>query len=287
MVNKAKYTKSDVLRAIQGNPQAEIIAKSKGDDAWLKDLWLDDLRVSSYGHIPTIAKRLKCSDQTVRNYANQRKRLPEYRILIDLLKDIRLAIRDSDSRVYELIKDVVGINQNNRFRISDAIENLLIGLADPAAKLPPLLSAIKNKIINYTWGDFTKQAIDIQTAIADEKERGMIVRADFHIELIRDAEKALHTNIKLMDTASIKFALERLDKLNYAARSEMTGAGGKNLYDDKASKALDELWQMLDDMGKDPSEALIDAVKSMKAKLAAYKDKGKDNTHSRELGESG
>ena len=285
MGNKDKFTKSDVLRAIRGNPEAEIVAKTKGDDAWLKDLWLDDLRMSSYGHIPSIAKRLKCSDQTVRNYASARERLPEYRVLLDTLKQIRTAIRDSDGRVYELVKKLSEINQNNRFLMSDVIENLLNDLEDPGAKFPPLLAAIKRKIISNTWGEFTKQALDIQSAIEKEKDRGMAVRADFHIELIRDAEKALHTNIQMMDTASIKFALERLDKDNYAVRSEMTGADGMSLYDDDALKALVEMAELLDGDGKNPSESIIDALHKYKMKRVAHKDKGKDNTHSTERGE--
>lgn len=212
MARGPSFTKSDFMRAIRGDSQAQEPQQSGSADAWITELWEDDKRLSSYGHIPTIAARLGCSEQTVRNYA-------------------------------------------------------------------------KRKI----KGELTKQAVTIQAAIETERQLGFVVRAEFDAGLISDARIGLRANVKLLDVQSIKFALERLDKEHFAARSEMTGADGQNLFDDEARRALAELGQMLDDMGRDPSEAMIDAVNSLKAKLAAIKNRGKpdadDNTFSTERGD--
>jgi hypothetical protein len=208
VANKPKFTKGVLLRAIRGDPTQAKPTSNQDDDAWIADLWVDDPRVSSYGHIPTIAARLGCTEQTVRNYANRR-----------------------------------------------------------------------NKIT----GQLTRQAKDIQAAIDAEFTLGLERRADFHTELIRDAERALHENVKLLDTPSIRFALERLDKGHYAVRSEMTGADGKNLFDDEARQALAELGELLDNMGQNPSTTLIDAVNAMKAKLAEIKNKGKPDGEDKPL----
>lgn len=207
MAGKQSYTKSEVLRAIRADPDAPKAPPSTNDDASILAGWQDDKRFSSYGHIPTIAARLGCSEQTVRNYVNK-----------------------------------------------------------------------------TIAGELTKKAQDIRAAIEAERQLGFLHRAEFHYELIRDAEKGLHTNVKLLDTPSIRFVLERLDKAHYASRSEMTGADGENLFDDDAQRALAELGQMLDDLGQNPSETMIDAVNAMKSRLEAIKNKGKDNTPSIERG---
>jgi len=217
MANKAKFTKSDVLRAIRGNPDNNGPAIPKGadgNDDWVAALWVDDARNSSHGHIPTIAARLGCSDQTIRNYASR--------------------------------KD-------------------------------------KN-------GNLTKLAIEVQAAIEQEKQVGMLKRADFHHELKTKAELALLTNIEMLDTQAAKFVLERLDKANYSSRSEMTGADGVALYDTDAQNALAELSVMLEGIGKNPSESIISVVQRMKAQIETMKNKGKpdgnDDTHSMERGNS-
>lgn len=284
MANKPKYTKTDVMRAIRGNPEGGKPPTPQGENAWIEALWLDDTSKSSHGHIPTIAKRLGCSDQTVRNYCNERERLPEYGQLMGLLTWIRKAIKESDSGVYEPIRDMASINQNDRFDMDTAIKKLLNSLDDPDAKFSSILAAIKSKIVGNTWGGFTKQAMDITAAIEHEKVLGMLAREDFHHELKTKAEIGLMKNIEMLDTPSIKFALERLDKENYAARNEMTGADGEALFDS-------ETMALLEEMGIDVKEALGNAGQAIKRKLIEARNKGKptdggNDTHSMERGDS-
>ncbi len=289
MAKTKKYTTSALLRAIRGDPDADAPVIPKDDKGQIDDVaatFIIDDRLSSHGHIPTIALRLSCSNQTVRNYCTDRERLPEHRLLNDLLKQIRQGIREQDDVVYDLIKGMTAIDQVKHFGLFSLIEDLINGLGNSDVKLYPILGALKKKIDAKTWGDLTKGAVEIQAAIEQEQEVGLIERVYIRHELMTDAEKMAHLLIKAGDGPMTKFILERLDKENYAARTEMTGADGENLYDDDARKALGELAQMLDDMGKDPSEAVIDAVTAMKSKLAAYRDKGKNNTHSKEPGES-
>ena len=53
-----------------------------------------------------------------------------------------------------------------------------------------------------------------------------------------------------------------------------------------AGKDIRPLIKLLDSDGKNPSEAIIDALQKYKAKRIAHKDKGKNNTHSKEREES-
>ena len=287
MAKTKKYTTSAILRAIRGDPDASppVIPKDeKGQIDEIAATFVNDERLSSHGHIPTIALRLSCSNQTIRNYCNERERLPEYRVLNGLLKQVRQDIRDNDDVVYDVIKDMAAIDQVKHFGLSSLIEELINGLDNPGVNPNTVLRGLKKAIYGNTWGDLTNGALEIQAAIEQEKEVGLIESVYIRHELKTDAEKMAHLLIKAGDGPMTKFILERLDKENYAARTEMTGADGENLYDDDARKKLGELAEILDDMGKNPSEAIIDAVNVMKLKLAEYKDKGKDNTHSTERG---
>lgn len=187
------------MRAIRGDPAASFNPSSGNE---LDDLWVDDLRKSSYGHIPTIAKRLVCSPQTVRNYRDRKN----------------------------------------------------------------------------SEGEYTKLALQVQKALKEEEMVKELDHADFNYELISTAEKALLINVKLLNQPAIKFVLERLDKEHYAARTEMTGADGKALFDS-------ETMGLLDEMGINVEEAMRVAAQNIKAKLQAAANKGKDDTHSMERGE--
>lgn len=294
MVNKARFTKSDIIRAIRGNPDGNAPAPPKDKDGvvdWIAATWIDDERKSSYGHIPTIAARLSCSDQTIRNYASDRERLPEYKMLNGILKQVRAAVKETDAVVYTLIKEMVAINQEKKIGLTGIIEQLLNGLDNPVVKLNPILVEIKNKIAANTWGAFTKQAVEIQEAIEHERQLGLIKRSDIQHELKTKAEIALLTNIEMLDVNAAKFVLERLDKPNYAARSEVTGADGVALYDDKGQAALAELMTLLESVGQNPNETIVELARRTKAKIEMMKNKGKDenvgdnNTHTTERGE--
>lgn len=67
MVNKYKYTNAEILRAICGNPELYIPPPETEEEQTMSQL-SDNPRLSSYGNISTIAARLDCSSQTVRNY---------------------------------------------------------------------------------------------------------------------------------------------------------------------------------------------------------------------------
>ena len=291
MANKAKYTKTELVLAIQGDPEATLPKKTEGEDGWIKDKWLDNRRNSSHGHIPTIAKRLNCSSQTVRNYLSERVRLPEFKILNSMLKQIRIAIKEANDdddaihMVYELIEEMTAINVGNRFGLLNISNDLLSALDNPDVKINPILAEIKKQIACNTWGGFTKQAISLQEVMEQEKKQALIERSDFHHQLITDAEVALLTNVHLLDQRAAEFVLSRLDKLNFSGRSEITGADGVALFDDEARAALAELAELLDDIGKNPSEAIVATVQAMKAKIEAVKNKGKNDTHSMERGE--
>lgn len=263
MVNKVKFTKSDLMRAIQGNPVAAPPVRFTDDDedSYIKNEWLNDLRESSHGHIPTIAARLRCSAQTVRNYLNERTRLPEYKVLLGLLRQIRQAIREADSGVFDLVKEMAVINQDDKFQLSDIIEQLLHGLDDRAVKLGPILITIKNNIISNTWGEFTQQAIDLQTAVSEEKEHGLIAQAEIRHEIKTDAQKALHVLVKAFDPSSVRFANERLDKENYSGRSEVTGKDGKDLF-------TAEHLALLAEVGITPKQFIAAMMEKVSSELA-------------------
>lgn len=281
MVNKDKYTKTDLILAIRGDPAASEPEKHTGDNAWIENTWLDDERKSSNGHIPTIAFRLNCSDQTVRNYLAQREKRPEYRFARKALTALRSAINADDDRELLLaFNDLDSLNVDDLFGIDELLERFYED--DNLLLVKKMATAIEKR----KYGGLTRQAVDLQAAIAEEKKIAMLKRADHQHQLITDAELALHVNIKMFDTPSIRFALERLDKGNYASRTEMTGPDGMNLYDDDARNALAEMAQLLDDDGKNPSEAIIDALHKYKAKRIAHKDKGKDNSLSMRRGEA-
>lgn len=200
MANKIRYTQGMLNRAIRGDSGSSFVMpfeKNPGDN-----VWIDDPRKSSHGHIPTIAKRLECSEQTVRNYCNR---------------------KNSD-------------------------------------------------------GELTKLATMVRAAIEQEKDAGLVERADFHHDVVTNAEKVLALHIEALDLNATKFALTRLDKGNYSSRSEMTGADGKALFDG-------ETMALLDEMGIDVEEAMRVAAQSIKTKLQAAKNKGHDDTHSNEHGE--
>lgn len=217
MANKPKFTKSVILRAIRGDislpdPILPKIMTDKGEATKVVDeiaaAFFDNPQLSSHGHIPTIAARLLCSEQTVRNYVNRRNK----------------------------------------------------------------------------EGKFTKTAIAIQEAIEHEKNVVYSTACDeIRHEIKTDAQKMLHLLIKAGDGASVRFGLERLDKDNYASRTEVASI---SLLDDDALKALGEMAELLDSDGKNPSEEFMNALHKYKAKRIAHKDKGKNNTHSKEPGES-
>jgi hypothetical protein len=289
MANKNKFTKTMIMMAIRGNPDlpAPIVPKSDDGDDWITAAITDNPQLSSHGHVPTIAGRLMCSEQTVRNYINERERLPEHRVLLSLLKNIRECIRNSDTAVYGLVKEMSSVNQGNRFGLADAVGRLIDDLDNPDAKLNPILAEIRKQIVKNTWGDYTKQALEIQESIEHEKHVVYSTACEeIRHEIKTDAQKMLHLLVKSADGPSVRFALERLDKEHYAARNELTGAEGLSLFDDEARKALGEIAELLDETGKDPSEAIIDALHKYKSKLVAHKNKGKNNNLSTGRGES-